>query len=134
SLPETGFVAGPVEHRGLRLVGEAGRVTWDLRTTEVGRPLYTFPRWSWNQELLPAAQVVSEPSSLFSGTVLIGEEELVLADAVGASARIYGHGNGRRWGWLHADLGDGETCEVVAAVSTRPGLRRLPPLAMVPLG
>jgi hypothetical protein len=61
----------------------------------------------------------------------MGDRELVLREASGADARIYGHGNARRWGWLHADLGNGEVCEVVAAVSMRPGLDRLPPLPLV---
>lgn len=131
--PETGFRAGGVEHVDDRLVGSASTVDWDLRTTGAGKPLFTFPAWAWNQELLPAAQVVPEPQARYRGTVRIGEEELVLVDAVGANARIYGHGNGLRWGWLHADLGNDEVCEVVAAVSTRPGLRRLAPLAQVQL-
>jgi len=131
--PESGFVAGPVEHVGDRLRGSAGRVRWDLRTVTAGEPMFTFPAWAWNQELLPAAQVVAQPQATCSGTLHLGEEELVLADAVGASARIYGHGNALRWGWLHADLGDGEVCEVVTAVSKRPGLRRLAPLAQVQL-
>src|SRR5699024_3846987 len=49
----------------------------------------------------------------------------------GAVAHIYGHGNAKRWGWIHADLGDGDVLEVVSAVSHRPGLRRLPPTAFV---
>jgi hypothetical protein len=48
-------------------------------------------------------------------------------------AHIYGHGNGERWGWLHADLGDGDVLEIVAAVSHRAGLRRLAPLPFVRL-
>jgi len=52
---------------------------------------------------------------------------------IGAVAHIYGHGNAQRWGWLHADLGGGDVLEVVTAVSMRPGLRALPPLAFVQL-
>jgi len=131
--PSTGFVAGHVEHVADRLVGSAGQVSWELRTTDAGAPLHTFPAWAWNQELLPAAQLVAEPQARYAGIVRIGEDELVLLDAVGANARIYGHGNALRWGWLHADLGHGETCEVVTAVSMRPGLNRLAPLAQVQL-
>jgi hypothetical protein len=131
--PASGFVAGGVEHAGDRLRGTAGAVRWNLRTVTAGPPMHTFPAWAWNQELLPAAQVVPEPQARYAGTVRIGDQELPLDGAVGANARIYGHGNALRWGWLHADLGDGETCEVVAAVSQRPGLRRLPALAQVQL-
>ena len=115
-----------------RLAGSAGVVTWDL-VVEPGdrRPLWTFPRWAWRSELLPAAQVVAAPASTYTGTVRVGERVLVLEGATGADARIYGHGNGREWCWLHADLGDGDLVELVAAVSTRPGLDRLPPLALV---
>lgn len=133
TTPDSGFAAGEVSHVGDRLVGTAGRVDWDLTTVSSGPAMFTFPAWAWNQELLPAAQVVPEPQSTFAGTLRIGDDELVLLDAVGANARIYGHGNALRWGWLHADLGDGEVCEVVTAVSKRPGLRRLPALAQVQL-
>jgi hypothetical protein len=54
-------------------------------------------------------------------------------DAIGNLAHIYGHGNAQRWGWLHADLDDTTTLEIVAAVGRRPALRRLPPLAFVQL-
>ncbi|RNL80049.1 hypothetical protein [Nocardioides marmorisolisilvae] len=133
ATPASGFTAGAVEHVADRLSGTAGAVRWDLRTVSAGPPMFTFPSWAWHQELLPAAQVVPEPQARFNGTVRIGEDELVLDGAVGANARIYGHGNGLRWGWLHADLGDGEVCEVVTAISKRAGLRRLPALAQVQL-
>jgi hypothetical protein len=132
SMPVGGFVCGAVRYDGT-LAGRAGDVTWELTSTRTDETLYTFPRWAWKRELLPAAQIVPRPTARFSGTVRVGRRELVLQDAAGADARIYGHGNAERWGWLHADLGDGEVCEVVAAVSTRPGLNRLPPLPLVKL-
>ena len=49
----------------------------------------------------------------------------------GGVAHIYGHGNAKRWGWIHADLGDGDVLEAVTAVSHKPGLRRLAPMAFV---
>ena len=130
--PGTGFTCGAVRYDG-RLAGRADDVTWDLTSTGDGPTLYTFPAWAWRREVLPAAQVVPRPAARYSGTVDIDGRELVLRDAPGADARIYGHGNARRWGWLHADLGDGEVCEVVAAVSMRTGLDRLPPLPLVRL-
>lgn len=77
--------------------------------------------------MLPAAR------SRYTGTVTHPGGELRLAGAPGAGARIYGHGNARRWAWLHADLGGGDVLEVVAAVSHRPGLDRLPPLVFLRL-
>ena len=43
----------------------------------------------------PAAQVVAVPSAVFDGTIRVGHDvvTLVAADAVAASAHIYGHGN-----------------------------------------
>jgi hypothetical protein len=116
-----------------RLSGEAGSLSWDLVGSGGGAPLYTFPRWAWRRELLPAAQVVPAPGEVFDGTVRCGDRVLDVRNAPGATARIYGHGNARRWAWLHADLGGGDVCEVVAAVSTRRGLDRLPPLPFVRL-
>jgi hypothetical protein len=126
SVPGVSLDAG-----GLR--GRAEALSWELTARGEGAPLFTFPRWAWRRELLPAAQVVAAPSAAFTGTVRCGDRVLDLREAPGATARIYGHGNARRWAWLHADLGDGDVCEVVAAVSTRPGLDRLPPLPFVRL-
>lgn len=116
-----------------RLQGEAGALRWRLKVRDGGEPLFTFPRWSWRSEVLPAAQVVPSPSATFSGEVRVGDRMFRLREATGAVARIYGHGYGSRWGWLHADLGGGDVLELVAAVSTRPGLRHLPPLPLLQL-
>jgi hypothetical protein len=127
------FAAGGATVTADRLTGAAGELAWDLRVAGGGAPLYTFPRWAWHRELLPAAQIVPVPAGRFTGTLRVGDRLLDLADAPGNTARIYGHGNARRWAWLHADLGGGDVCEVVAAVSTRPGLSLLPPLPFVRL-
>lgn len=135
AAPDTGFTCGEVRYdgsgAGSSLSGQVEDASWQLTSAGPDRTLYTFPRWAWRRELLPAAQVVPRPTARFSGVVRVGDRELVLRDAPGADARIYGHGNAARWGWLHADLGDGEVCEVVAAVSMRPGLDRLPPLPLM---
>jgi len=113
--------------------GSAGPMQWDLEWREDGAPLYTFPKWAWEKESLPAAQVLPGPTARFSGPVRVGDRVLSLVDAPGSVARIYGHGNAKRWGWLHADLGDGDVLEIVAAVSKRPGMNRLPPLPLLQL-
>ncbi len=128
------FTTGDVTLTPDRLYGTAGDdMSWDLTATGGGEPLYTFPRWSWERELLPAAQIVPAPTASFTGIVRCGQSTVDLSGAPGGTARIYGHGNAKRWAWLHADLGDGDVCEVVAAVSTRRGLDLLPPLPMVRL-
>ncbi|WP_433325141.1 hypothetical protein [Spirillospora sp. CA-294931] len=116
-----------------RFTGTADGISWELAETGGGRPMFTFPRWAWERELLPAAQVVPKPAAVYDGTVRFGGRTLELRGARGASAHIYGHGNAKRWVWLHADLGGGDVCEVVAAVSTRPVLDRLPALPLVRL-
>jgi hypothetical protein len=115
--------------------GRAGHLVWDLRWEDGGdAPLFTFPSWAWEREVLPGAQVVPVPSSRFYGTIRVDGTEFVLGDqARGAVAHIYGHGSAERWGWLHADLGEGDVLEIVSAVSHRPGLSRLPPMAFVQL-
>jgi hypothetical protein len=116
--------------------GATSRLEWDLRYVDSSPPLFTFPRWSWQRDVLPGSQIVPSPSASFSGEVsIVGGGDWTLVDAPGAAARIYGHGNAQRWAWLHADLGgpDGDVLEIVAAVSRRPLLDRLPPLPMVQL-
>jgi hypothetical protein len=113
------------------LAGHAGSLAWDLNWTDRGAPLWTFPRPAWERELLPGAQVVLAPTAAFTGALNTGDIAHRVEGWRGAVAHIYGHGNARRWGWIHADLGDGDVLEVVTAVSRRAGLRRLPPLAFV---
>jgi len=115
--------------------GKAGTLSWDLSWEEPGAdPLFTFPLWAWEREVLPGAQIVPVPTTTFSGTVAVDGTAVTLSPgARGGVAHIYGHGNAERWGWLHAELGDGDLLEVVAATSRRPGLDRLPPLPFVQL-
>jgi hypothetical protein len=113
------------------LAGRAGSLVWDLHWTDNGAPLWTFPRPAWERELLPGAQVVLAPTAEFTGSLNTGATGHRIDRWRGGVAHIYGHGNARRWGWIHADLGDGDVLEVVTAVSRRGGLRRLPPLAFV---
>jgi hypothetical protein len=133
SAPESGFACGTVRYDDDILTGHVDDASWDLTSSGGGRTMFTFPRWAWRHELLPATQIVPRPTARFSGRVQIDDWVIALSDAPGAHARIYGHGNARRWGWLHAPLGDGEVCELVAAVSMRRGLDRLPPLPLVKL-
>ncbi|MEV6833769.1 hypothetical protein AB0N17_04480 [Streptomyces sp. NPDC051133] len=132
---KSGFSADGVTVRPGRLTGSAadGALRWDLTERPMAGPLFTFPRWSWNRSLLPAAQMLPAARAGYDGTFRYDGTTLTLSTAPGASARIYGHGNARRWAWLHADLGAGDVLEIVAAVSMRPGLRRLPPLVFLRL-
>jgi len=125
--------------------GSAGRLRWDLDwdAHPVDGPggaqqrqptLYTFPRWAWEREVLPAAQVVPVPSATFRGSLWVDDTIVDLSpQARGNVAHIYGHGSADRWAWLHADLGHGDVLEIVSAVGRRSGLRRLPPLTLVQL-
>ncbi len=115
-----------------RMCGTAGDVAWDLEFDDAGAPLWTFPRTVWERELLPGAQIVPWPNATVRGSVRSGSSTRAV-DGHGAVARIYGHGNAQRWCWLHAALDDGSVLEVVSATPRRPGLRRLPLLAMVQL-
>ena len=128
------YFAVPGVHASRTLLkGSAGAISWNLDVREGGAPLYTFPRWAWELGLLPAAQIVPAPDARFTGVVEVGGERLEVAEAGGAVARIAGHGNAKRWAWLHADLGGGDVLEVVAAVARRPGMRLLPPLPLLQL-
>ncbi len=116
--------------------GRSGRLAWDLRWDDAApsAPLFTFPVWAWEREVLPGAQIVPVASASFSGAVVVdGEKRELSAEARGGVAHIYGHGNAARWAWLHAELGGGDVLEVVAAVSRQPGLERLPPLSFLQL-
>ncbi|BBX47919.1 hypothetical protein GCM10009641_10360 [Mycobacterium cookii] len=113
------------------LTGRAGPMAWNLSWKDSGAPLWTFPRSVWERELLPGAQVVLAPTAQFTGSLGVGDITHRVDGWRGAVSHIYGHGNASRWGWIHADLGDGDVLEVVTAVSRKAGLRRLSPLAFV---
>jgi hypothetical protein len=112
--------------------GSAGETSWELRWRGAGIPLWTFPRWAWNRELLPGAQVLANPAATLTGTITSGGVGIPVQGS-GGLAHVYGHGNAHRWGWLHADLGGGAVLELVTAVSRRPALRWLPPLTFMRL-
>ena len=120
-----------VDEAALR--GGAGDAMWDLTYTDTSAPLYTFPSWSWEKEVLPASQIVPFPTARFSGTVSFAGRVAELDGAIGALARIYGHGNAERWGWLHADLGSGDVLEVVAGAPRKRGPVAIPPVPLVQL-
>ncbi|MGV9245869.1 hypothetical protein [Streptomyces sp. NPDC003710] len=128
-----GFAAEGIRALPGRLTGSAEPFSWALTEEPEGPPLHTFPGWSWRRPWLPASQMLPAARARYSGTVRYGTGELRLDGAPGASARIYGHGNARRWAWLHADLGGGDILEIIAAVSMRRGLDRLPPLVFLRL-
>ena len=55
---------------------------WDLTVVDDARPLYTFPKVTWDRQLLPAAQIVPCPTATFRGNVngtQIGEGRGALA-------------------------------------------------------
>jgi hypothetical protein len=131
----TGLVCRP-ERLSSGLAGDdstGGAASWSLDVRNEDAPLFTFPKWAWRREALPAAQFVATPGARFTGSVRIGARDFTFRDAPGASSRIFGHGNAQRWSWLHADLGDGAVLEIVSAVSTLPLLRRLRPLTFIRL-
>ncbi|OBA61535.1 hypothetical protein A5647_09830 [Mycobacterium sp. 1100029.7] len=125
------FEAGGVRVQPAGLTGRAGSLGWQLSWADTAAPLWTFPRQAWERELLPGAQVVVAPTADFTGSLAIGDSAHLVDGWRGALAHIYGHGNAKRWGWIHADLGGGDVLEVVTAVSHKPGLRRLAPMAFL---
>lgn len=134
--PATGplwFDAAGVRVGDKHLSGSAGPFAWNLSWEDTGAPLWTFPRVAWERELLPGAQVVIAPTAEFTGSLTATGTTTRVDGWRGAIAHIYGHGNAKRWGWIHADLGGGDVMEVVTAVSHKPGLRRLAPIAFVRL-
>jgi hypothetical protein len=135
TLPDGGkvWLHGPDVTTGpARLTGTAGEFAWDLSYVSDEPPIWTLPRSMWEREALPSAHVVVAPRAAFQGTVTQAGDSFDI-DGLGNVAHIYGHGNAQRWAWLHADLDDDTTVEAVVAVSRRPGMRRLPPLAFVQL-
>lgn len=81
-----GFATRSVEAVPGRLTGRAGPWHWDLteRPDQAEKPLYTFPRWAWNKELLPAAHLVATPGARYDGTVSHQDGRILrLTDAPG---------------------------------------------------
>lgn len=131
---ECWFEGGGACVEARRMSGSTDGASWDLAVEPSGQPpMWTFPAPVWERELLPAAQVLAGAGATIRGSVEVDGLRVGFDGAPAGSARIYGHGNAKRWGWLHADLGGGDLLEVVSAVSTRPGLGLLPPATMLQL-
>ena len=134
TTPATGptwFSAASVHVANEELAGRAGSLKWHLRWTDTGPPLWTFPRVAWERNLLPAAQVVLAPTAVFTGSMTVADTDHRIDGWHGGIAHIYGRGNAKRWGWIHADLGSGDVLEVITAVSHTAGLNRLSPMAFI---
>lgn len=121
------FEAADVMMGPATMRGSTEAVQWDLTYRDSAPALYTFPDYVWRRGLLPSAQVVPAPAMAVEGTIRVGGREVRLHGARGAMSRIYGRGNAHHWGWLHADLGDGDVLEIVAARGRAPLLRAVPP-------
>jgi hypothetical protein len=123
----TSFSIGPS-----RLSGAVDGTTWELDWSAAEPPLWTMSQGTWRREILPSSHVVLAPKARLVGTFTSNGTTSAI-DAVGNLSHIFGHGNAQRWAWLHADLDDTTTLEVIAAVGRRPALRTLPPLSFVQL-
>ncbi|MBS4728627.1 hypothetical protein MSM1_09875 [Mycobacterium sp. SM1] len=113
------------------LGGRAGSIAWALSWKDTGAPLWTFPRIAWEREVLPGAQVVIAPTADFTGSVSVGDVTHHVERWQGGVAHVYGRGNAKRWGWIHADLGDGDVLEAIIAVPRTPAVLRLAPMAFI---
>jgi hypothetical protein len=121
------FSIGPT-----RMTGTADGTTWDLAWEAGEKPLWTMSRATWRREILPSSHVVLAPKATIRGSLTIDGMSYDI-DAIGNLSHIYGHGNAQRWGWLHADLDEDTTLEIIAAVGRRPAMRKIPPLSFVQL-
>lgn len=113
--------------------GRAGRFSWDLKWADGTPPLDTFPRWLWETEALPGAQIVAAPTMTVWGLFKDGDRTFPINGAKGAFGHIFARGHARRWAWLHADLDDGDCLEIVAAQSAHAPFCRLGLLGFVAL-
>lgn len=112
--------------------GKTGGLTWDITLATEAPSLYSFPKWSWEREVLPGAHVVDIPQAIFTGEITI-DGEMHPLKAYGGQAHIYSHGSPPRWSWLHADLDNGDLCEIVAAAPHLPGNLKIPPRPVIRL-
>lgn len=119
TLFDSGRQRHSVDGDVITMRGDAGSLGWDLRADGAAPTLYTFPRWAWDGQRLPGAQIVDRPGLALAGTVTVDGTERDVT-MTGAQAHIYSHGNAPRWAWLHAELPDGQLLEVVAATPHLP--------------
>lgn len=127
------FDTGRVRCEEDRTSGEAGPMSWALRWEDDGPPLEVLPRRLWDGPAGPGAQIVPDPTATFDGYIAHTSGRLDVHGGRGAAGRIFGRSNAERWGWLHADLGDGDVLEIVTAAADVPLLGRVGPRAFVRL-
>ena len=73
------FSAAGAHVDGAVLRGAAGDITWDLAYADTSAPLYTFPSWSWEKEVLPASQVIAMSADPGSSVRTMKDSSLVRA-------------------------------------------------------
>jgi hypothetical protein len=125
---------GILNFDGTVFKGNLGKVAFNLSVSGEFDPLFTFAKWSWEKEVLPASQIVPIPIAQVKGNITISTDNLhqeVNFDGVGGLARIFGHGSAKRWNWLHANLDQDTVLEAVVAQPKTPGLSVMPPLGFV---
>ncbi len=114
------------------LAGQSDGWSWELTIEDAAldatrSPMFTFPRWLWDRELLPGAQVVDRPRLGVQGAVTSPDGITCDVHAAGARAHIYSHGSAPLWSWLHAELDPECLLEVVSASPHLPGPIHVPP-------
>lgn len=120
---------------GSTFEGHLDGVDFEISIDGVIDPIYTFAKWSWEKETLPASQIVPIPKAKIKGEIHLHNQEAneITFSGVGGLARIFGHGSAKKWAWLHAHLDDDTVLEAVVAQPKTPALSLIRPLAFIQL-
>lgn len=86
-----------------RARGAAEDATWNLSTRSLGEPVRHLPRpWMYSAPIPRTKAVSPAPEAIFSGTLKVGERELVVDGWRGMWGHNWGAEHAERWIWTHA--------------------------------
>lgn len=133
-LTTTGDPFG-VELPGGRLDGHGCQgwvdpIGWDLAWQANGEPFWHLPGWAYRLPAPKSKVTTPFPDLRVSGTIQVGQEQLVLEGAPGQLGHVWGTKHADAWAWAHGNRVDGLAWE---AITVRPpvGWLTSPPVTVV---
>jgi hypothetical protein len=106
-------------HAAGRLSGAGHQVEWDLTWPTGDDTLRLLPKALYRGGLAPSKPFSPNPSTRFSGTVTVDEEQASLDSMPGQQGHVYGSKHAERWAWAHCPAFEGDEDVALTALTAQ---------------